>query len=246
MQAYFLATQFGECISTRHQDAAVVGKKLDKVKADLQATLDDNSTLKVELRVAYTIKELKVVEKKELSKKLLASKDAYQELVEKYSPLLVKKEKLKKGIGELQSSIEELITEINPQLCLGFEIMRDAIKEIMLDFDFKRLDEIVSVEATRCAQFTTPKEGEEGLEDLVMPTAISSVPVVVEQTTQVMEGSAQGIPIIIHLARDVVALPQEHIEANAGNDDGSKGDIDQASTHPNLPLSKLAANSLIV
>lgn len=235
MQAYFSTTQFGQCISTMHQDAEIVKKKLEKVKAGLQAALDANSTLEAELHFAQTIEECKDAEKKELSKKLLASKDAYLELIEWYILFLPKKEKLKKDVGVLQSSVEELTMEINHQLFLGFEIMRDTIKEIMPNFEFKRLDKITAAKATHHAQVTTLEEGEEGLEDLIMPIAPSNVLIVVEQNVQVMEGSAQGVLVITHPIRDEIALPKEHIKAKAGNDDGSEGDTDEALTHPNLP-----------
>lgn len=68
----------------------------------------------------------------------------------------LKKEKLEKDVDLLKSSMEELTSKINQQLLLSFEIMRDAMMKIMLDFDFKRLDEITVVKATRLGQVTTP------------------------------------------------------------------------------------------
>lgn len=60
--------------------------------------------------------------------------------------------------------------------------MYDAVKEIMPDFDFKRLDEIAVAKAIHRAHATTLDEGEEGLEDFNMPAAPSSAPFVVGQS----------------------------------------------------------------
>lgn len=59
--------------------------------------------------------------------------------------------------------------------------MYDAIKEIMLDFDFKRLDEIITVEATYWAQVTTSDNSEEGLKTFKVLAASFDVPIVAAQ-----------------------------------------------------------------
>lgn len=164
-QACFSTIQFGEYVVTMHQDAENMRKKLKKARVDLQVALEANSALEAKLHVAHAIKERKDAKKKELTKKLLTSEDAYLKLIERYSLLLTEKEKLEKDVNTLKSNVE---------------IMHDAVKEIMPDFYFKRLNEIAAVEATCHAQFTTSEEGDEGLEDLIVPTAPSSVPIVVQ------------------------------------------------------------------
>lgn len=136
---------------------------------------------------------------------------------------MAEKEKLEKDVNTLKSNVEKLTTEINHKLFLGFEIMCDVIKEIKPDSDFKKLDEIVAMEATRHVHVTTPKEGEEGLKDLVVPAALSNILVAVKQNVQVVECGSQGVLIALQFAGIKTILPEEHTKAKAGSDDGSKG-----------------------
>lgn len=49
------------------QDTEIAVKKLSKAKADLQATLDANTTLEGELHIAYGVMVCQNAEKKELT-----------------------------------------------------------------------------------------------------------------------------------------------------------------------------------
>lgn len=96
-----------------HQDAKHTRKEPEKVKTDLQAALNANSTLEAKLCDVPTVEECWYVNTKELSKKFLASKDAYLELIERCGHLLTKKEKLEKDVEVLKSNMEELTSKIN-------------------------------------------------------------------------------------------------------------------------------------
>lgn len=56
--------------------------------------------------------------------------------MEKYGPLIIKKETLEKDVDALRSNVDEITAEVNRQLSLSFKIMRDVVKIIMPDFDF--------------------------------------------------------------------------------------------------------------
>lgn len=67
MQTYFSAIQYGEHVLIAQQDVKTAFKKLSKAKADLQATLNANTTLKGELHIVRGIMERQNTEKKELT-----------------------------------------------------------------------------------------------------------------------------------------------------------------------------------
>lgn len=95
------------------QDAEATTKKLDKARVDLQVAFNANITLKAKLHIARGAIERQNTKMRELTKKLMAFEDAYLDLLEKYSPLLVEKETLEKDAIALRSNVGELTTEVD-------------------------------------------------------------------------------------------------------------------------------------
>lgn len=143
--------------------------------------------MKAKLHVTRGAMECLNMEKKELTKRFLALKDAYLELVEKYGPLMVEKETLENDIEALNSSVEDLTTEIAHQLFLGF------------DFNFEKLDNIIAAKTMRQTHAATMGDGEVMMEETDQPACILNALSTVEHTVRSGEDNVKGAPHIYSL-----------------------------------------------
>lgn len=84
-------------------------------------------------------------------KKFLTSKDKYLIFTKKFNSFTSNNESLEKEVELLKTNIRCLAFKVDCQLFLGFEIMQDAINELMSDFSLKKLDELAVMKATHRA-----------------------------------------------------------------------------------------------
>lgn len=109
------------------------------------------------------------------------------------------------------------------------------MKEIMPDFDFEKLDELVIVEATCRTEATIPNDSEEAQETFDVAIKAPNISKMALQIAQVVGHNAQGNASAPYLAegeavqiRGIVPLLGEHDETQTGNDDFNKANASLA------------------